>query len=126
MNLPEARPDTAGSLPLECYPRLRPISVPMPLARPLLVQSLSGGGLRARRYRRKLHVTDRSIIVAAVVVAGVTRVGRVLRRHWVNEHHGWKESVRIYLHHLENRSPAGHLIILWRTVRVVVKPVGAH
>jgi exopolysaccharide biosynthesis polyprenyl glycosylphosphotransferase len=38
----------------------------------------------------------------------------------------WEESVRLDLYYVENWSLTGDLIILWRTFRVVVNPVGAY
>lgn len=41
-------------------------------------------------------------------------------------HLDWDESVRLDLYYVENWSLAGDLVILWRTFRVVVNPVGAY
>ncbi|WP_162940095.1 sugar transferase [Gryllotalpicola protaetiae] len=38
----------------------------------------------------------------------------------------WDESVRLDLYYVENWSLAGDLMILWRTVRVLLSPVGAY
>ena len=38
----------------------------------------------------------------------------------------WDESVRLDLYYVENWSLTGDLIILWRTVRVLLNPVGAY
>jgi len=38
----------------------------------------------------------------------------------------WEESVRLDLYYVENWSLTGDLMILWRTLSVVVKPVGAY
>jgi exopolysaccharide biosynthesis polyprenyl glycosylphosphotransferase len=38
----------------------------------------------------------------------------------------WEESVRLDLYYVENWSLTGDLIILWRTFKVVVNPVGAY
>jgi exopolysaccharide biosynthesis polyprenyl glycosylphosphotransferase len=38
----------------------------------------------------------------------------------------WEESVRLDLYYVENWSLTGDLMILWRTVKVVVNPVGAY
>jgi len=38
----------------------------------------------------------------------------------------WDESVRLDLYYVENWSLTGDLIILWRTARVLLKPVGAY
>jgi exopolysaccharide biosynthesis polyprenyl glycosylphosphotransferase len=38
----------------------------------------------------------------------------------------WEESVRLDLYYVENWSLAGDLQILWRTVKVVLRPVGAY
>ncbi|GER22688.1 exopolysaccharide biosynthesis polyprenyl glycosylphosphotransferase [Zafaria cholistanensis] len=38
----------------------------------------------------------------------------------------WEESVRLDLYYVENWSLTGDLQILWRTVKVVLKPVGAY
>ena len=38
----------------------------------------------------------------------------------------WDESVRLDLWYVENWSVMGDLIILWRTFKVVLKPVGAY
>jgi exopolysaccharide biosynthesis polyprenyl glycosylphosphotransferase len=38
----------------------------------------------------------------------------------------WEDSVRLDLYYVENWSLMGDLIILWRTVKVVARPVGAY
>ncbi|WP_440149254.1 sugar transferase [Arthrobacter psychrochitiniphilus] len=38
----------------------------------------------------------------------------------------WEEAVRLDLYYVENWSLTGDIIILWRTVKVVVEPVGAY
>ena len=38
----------------------------------------------------------------------------------------WEESVRLDLHYIENWSLIGDLMLLWRTIHVVVHPVGAY
>jgi len=38
----------------------------------------------------------------------------------------WDESVRLDLYYVENWSLLGDIIILWRTVKVLIKPVGAY
>ncbi|AWB96292.1 polyprenyl glycosylphosphotransferase [Agromyces badenianii] len=38
----------------------------------------------------------------------------------------WDESVRLDLYYVENWSLTGDLMLIWRTVRVVVRPVGAY
>jgi exopolysaccharide biosynthesis polyprenyl glycosylphosphotransferase len=38
----------------------------------------------------------------------------------------WDESVRLDLYYVENWSMTGDLIILWRTVKVLLRPVGAY
>ena len=38
----------------------------------------------------------------------------------------WEESVRLDLHYIENWSLIGDLMLLWRTLRVVLHPVGAY
>jgi lipopolysaccharide/colanic/teichoic acid biosynthesis glycosyltransferase len=38
----------------------------------------------------------------------------------------WEESVRLDLYYVENWSLTGDIIILWRTVRTVLHPVGAY
>jgi exopolysaccharide biosynthesis polyprenyl glycosylphosphotransferase len=38
----------------------------------------------------------------------------------------WEESVRLDLYYVENWSLTGDLLILWRTVKVVLRPVGAY
>jgi exopolysaccharide biosynthesis polyprenyl glycosylphosphotransferase len=39
---------------------------------------------------------------------------------------GWEESVRWDLYYVENWSLTGDIMILWRTVRVILRPVGAY
>jgi len=39
---------------------------------------------------------------------------------------GWDESVRLDLYYVENWSVVGDLLIMWRTFRVLVQPVGAY
>jgi lipopolysaccharide/colanic/teichoic acid biosynthesis glycosyltransferase len=38
----------------------------------------------------------------------------------------WEESVRLDLYYVENWSLAGDLMIIWRTFKVVLNPVGAY
>ncbi|MFF2271626.1 sugar transferase [Agromyces sp. NPDC058136] len=38
----------------------------------------------------------------------------------------WDESVRLDLYYVENWSLTGDLMLIWRTIRVVVRPVGAY
>ena len=38
----------------------------------------------------------------------------------------WDESVRLDLFYVENWSLPGDLLILWRTVKVVLRPTGAY
>jgi GDPmannose 4,6-dehydratase len=38
----------------------------------------------------------------------------------------WRDSVRLDLYYVENWSLAGDLIILWRTAKMLIKPVGAY
>jgi exopolysaccharide biosynthesis polyprenyl glycosylphosphotransferase len=38
----------------------------------------------------------------------------------------WEESVRLDLYYVENWSVIGDLVIMWRTLRVLIKPVGAY
>jgi lipopolysaccharide/colanic/teichoic acid biosynthesis glycosyltransferase len=38
----------------------------------------------------------------------------------------WEESVRLDLYYVENWSITGDLIIMWRTFKVIVHPVGAY
>ncbi|KFF60730.1 UDP-phosphate galactose phosphotransferase, partial [Cryobacterium sp. MLB-32] len=38
----------------------------------------------------------------------------------------WEESVRLDLYYVENWSLAGDLMIIWRTIQVVIHPVGAY
>jgi exopolysaccharide biosynthesis polyprenyl glycosylphosphotransferase len=38
----------------------------------------------------------------------------------------WEESVRLDLYYVENWSVVGDLLIMWRTVKVLVQPVGAY
>lgn len=38
----------------------------------------------------------------------------------------WEESVRLDLYYVENWSLAGDLVLLWRTIKVVLRPTGAY
>jgi lipopolysaccharide/colanic/teichoic acid biosynthesis glycosyltransferase len=38
----------------------------------------------------------------------------------------WRDSVRLDLYYVENWSLAGDLIILWRTAKMLINPVGAY
>ncbi|GAA3692926.1 sugar transferase [Arthrobacter ginkgonis] len=53
---------------------------------------------------------------------GVTGLWQVSGRSDLN----WEESIRLDLYYVENWSLTGDLQILWRTVKVVLKPVGAY
>jgi lipopolysaccharide/colanic/teichoic acid biosynthesis glycosyltransferase len=37
----------------------------------------------------------------------------------------WEDSVRLDLYYVENWSVVGDLMILWRTLRVLIRPTGA-
>ena len=53
---------------------------------------------------------------------GLTGLWQVSGRSDLN----WEESIRLDLYYVENWSLTGDLQILWRTVKVVLKPVGAY
>lgn len=53
---------------------------------------------------------------------GLTGLWQVSGRSDLN----WEESVRLDLYYVENWSLSGDLKILWRTVKVVLRPVGAY
>jgi lipopolysaccharide/colanic/teichoic acid biosynthesis glycosyltransferase len=38
----------------------------------------------------------------------------------------WQDSVRLDLYYVENWSLTGDLLILWRTLRIVLRPLGAY
>jgi lipopolysaccharide/colanic/teichoic acid biosynthesis glycosyltransferase len=38
----------------------------------------------------------------------------------------WEDSVRLDLYYVENWSLTGDLLILWRTLKVILRPVGAY
>jgi lipopolysaccharide/colanic/teichoic acid biosynthesis glycosyltransferase len=38
----------------------------------------------------------------------------------------WEDGIRLDLYYVENWSLAGDLLILWRTLRVMLRPVGAY
>jgi lipopolysaccharide/colanic/teichoic acid biosynthesis glycosyltransferase len=38
----------------------------------------------------------------------------------------WEEGVRLDLYYVENWSLIGDLQIIWRTVRIMIRPVGAY
>ena len=38
----------------------------------------------------------------------------------------WEESVRLDLYYVENWSLTGDLMIIWRTFKTILKPVGAY
>ena len=61
-----------GGLPLR-RPKLRIVDTPV--AAPVVVDDQSSGLIWARRYRRKLRVTDVAVIVGAVAVAFLARIG---------------------------------------------------
>lgn len=53
---------------------------------------------------------------------GVTGMWQINGRSQLN----WQDSVRLDLYYVENWSLAGDIIILWRTVKMLFKPVGAY
>ncbi len=38
----------------------------------------------------------------------------------------WEESVRLDLYYVENWSLAGDLMIIWRTFKIIIRPLGAY
>lgn len=66
-------------------------------------------------YRRRLY---RRLYIKP----GLTGMWQINGRSELN----WQDSVRLDLYYVENWSVLGDLIILWRTCRVVIKPVGAY
>ncbi|WP_251445760.1 sugar transferase [Microbacterium sp. USTB-Y] len=57
-----------------------------------------------------------------LVKPGITGLWQVSGRSDLS----WEDSVRLDLYYVENWSPAGDLMILWRTVRAVIAPEGAY
>jgi len=57
-----------------------------------------------------------------LVKPGITGLWQVSGRSELS----WEDSVRLDLYYVENWSLTGDIIILWRTVRAVIRPVGAY
>jgi exopolysaccharide biosynthesis polyprenyl glycosylphosphotransferase len=57
-----------------------------------------------------------------LVKPGITGLWQVSGRSELS----WEDSVRLDLYYVENWSLTGDIIILWRTVKAVVRPVGAY
>ncbi|MGG7507694.1 sugar transferase [Plantibacter sp. YIM 135249] len=76
--------------------------------RPPLVREVEG---YERDAHRRLHIKP-----------GLTGMWQVSGRSDLS----WEESVRLDLYYVENWSITGDLMILWQTVKVVLRPVGAY
>jgi len=57
-----------------------------------------------------------------LVKPGITGLWQVSGRSDLS----WEDSIRLDLYYAENWSMTGDLIILWKTVRAVLKPQGAY
>ena len=56
------------------------------------------------------------------VLPGMTGLWQVSGRSDLS----WEDTVRLDLYYVENWSVVGDLMIMWRTVRVLIAPVGAY
>lgn len=63
------------------------------------------------RVRRRLYIRP-----------GLTGMWQINGRSTLS----WEDSVRLDLYYVENWSVVGDLMIMWRTVRVLIAPVGAY
>ncbi|MFF2029048.1 sugar transferase [Arthrobacter sp. NPDC058192] len=67
------------------------------------------------KYRHK-------VLRRLYIKPGLTGMWQINGRSELN----WRDSVRLDLYYVENWSLAGDLIIIWRTAKMLVKPVGAY
>ncbi len=68
----------------------------------------------------EVHAYEGAVLRRLYIKPGLTGMWQVNGRSDL----AWEESVRLDLYYVENWSLMGDLVIMWRTVKVLLKPVG--
>ncbi|MDQ0848572.1 exopolysaccharide biosynthesis polyprenyl glycosylphosphotransferase [Arthrobacter sp. B3I9] len=72
--------------------------------------------------QREVDKYQNKVLRRLYIKPGLTGMWQINGRSELN----WRDSVRLDLYYVENWSLAGDLIIIWRTARMLMKPVGAY
>lgn len=72
--------------------------------------------------QREVDKYQHKVLRRLYIKPGLTGMWQINGRSELN----WRDSVRLDLYYVENWSLAGDLIILWRTAKMLIKPVGAY
>lgn len=72
--------------------------------------------------QREVDNYQHKVLRRLYIKPGLTGMWQINGRSELN----WQDSVRLDLYYVENWSLAGDLIILWRTAKMLIKPVGAY
>ena len=72
--------------------------------------------------QREVDKYQNKVLRRLYIKPGLTGMWQINGRSELN----WRDSVRLDLYYVENWSLAGDLIIIWRTAKMLIKPVGAY
>lgn len=72
--------------------------------------------------QREVDKYQHKVLRRLYIKPGLTGMWQINGRSELN----WRDSVRLDLYYVENWSLAGDLIIIWRTAKMLIKPVGAY
>jgi lipopolysaccharide/colanic/teichoic acid biosynthesis glycosyltransferase len=72
--------------------------------------------------QREVDGYERHVHRRLYIKPGLTGMWQINGRSELN----WQDSVRLDLYYVENWSIVGDIIILWRTARAMIRPVGAY
>jgi lipopolysaccharide/colanic/teichoic acid biosynthesis glycosyltransferase len=72
--------------------------------------------------QREVDKYQHKVLRRLYIKPGLTGMWQINGRSELN----WQDSVRLDLYYVENWSLAGDLIIIWRTAKMLIKPVGAY
>lgn len=72
--------------------------------------------------QREVDKYQHKVLRRLYIKPGLTGMWQINGRSELN----WRDSVRLDLYYVENWSLAGDLIILWRTAKMLIRPVGAY
>jgi lipopolysaccharide/colanic/teichoic acid biosynthesis glycosyltransferase len=72
--------------------------------------------------QREVDNYHHKVLRRLYIKPGLTGMWQINGRSELN----WRDSVRLDLYYVENWSLAGDLIILWRTAKMLINPVGAY
>ena len=72
--------------------------------------------------QREVDKYQHKVLRRLYIKPGLTGMWQINGRSELN----WRDSVRLDLYYVENWSLAGDLIIIWRTAKMLIRPVGAY